>query len=390
MERRIVHINFTNFMAAIEALRAPDLVGWPFVIAAENQARCTLLAVSDTAYCEGLRPGLPLSLARKRVAALRVIPPDGARYEQAQRAIYQIACRFSPLVELRGNGHLFVDMTGTRRLFGHATDAAAQLKEAFQSHLSLDPTTALAANKIVSKVATRVVRPHGFAAIPPGEESHFMAPQEVTLLPGIGPTLSRRMGALGITIMGELAALSGHQALTAFGAHAPRLQQHARGEDSEPVLYAPRGQRSLSFSRTLPTDCNAPLQLAAHLALLTEEMGLALRAQNQSAGRMQLTLHFSDAKTCTRQTRLTPPLYLDQELYTTAKALLDRALQRRVRVRRCALTLSHLSHELQQLDLFALPPETGVQKALDTLRKRYGRGVVQRASTLPLLPLPQG
>lgn len=248
----------------------------------------------------------------------------------------------------------------------------------------LDPTTALAANKVVSKVATRVVRPHGFAAVHPGEESSFMAPQEVTLLPGVGPKLSLRMGALGITFMEELARLSEPQAVVAFGPHAPKLQRHARGVDPEPVLQSQRTHASISFSRVFATDSNSPEIIAAHLALLTEQIGYTLRTQNRSAGKLRLVVHFSDQKSTTRQAKLSPPQHEDAPLYAAAKSLLSKALQRRVRVRRLTLTLLNLSRESQQLDLFAPPPAQAIQNALDTLRGRYGKRTIQRGSTLEL------
>ncbi len=382
MERRVVHINITNFMAAVESGRDPGLRGRPFIIAAAAQARDVVQGVSDQAFLEGIRPGLPLNVALKRLPGCPVLPPDGDLYDTAQRAIYDLAARFSPTVELRSNGHIFIDLTGTGRIFGHSIDAAAAIKQEFQTALGLDPTTALAVNKVVSKVATRVVRPRGFASVPPGEEEPFMHPQPILLLPGIGPRLELKMNALGILLMGELGDLSDPQAIVAFGPQGPELRRHARGIDTDPVLRGPSAGGCITQSRILDTDSNDPEILLAHLALLCEQAGFLLRSRERSAGRLLLQVQYSDMKIAAGQLTPPAPVHLDRDLYRIAATLLERATRRRVRVRRLTLSLQHLQTGSTQLDLFAPPSDHTLQEAMDRLKTRFGKRSILRASAL--------
>ncbi|MBU1238149.1 hypothetical protein KKF84_16350 [Myxococcota bacterium] len=384
MERMIVHINITNFMAAVESSKDPSLRRWPFIIAPEKQARAVVLGVSDLAFHEGLQAGMPLNIALKRLPGCRVLVPSTELYETAQRSIYNLAARFSPTVEMRSNGHLFIDLTGTTRIFGHSIDAAATIKQEFQNTLGLDPTTALAVNKVVSKVASRVVRPHGFASVPPGDEGGFMTPQSVTLLPGIGPRLESRMGALGILFMGELGSLTDSQTVVAFGAQGTTLKRHAMGIDTDPVLQNPLLCNRITHGRILETDSNDPQMLRAHLALLCEHAGFTLRSRNRSTTQIHLEFQYSDMKLSGRQATLNSPVHLDRDIYRIASGLMEHLLARRVRVRKLTLSLGRLHRESHQLDLFEPPSSHVLQQALDHLRSRYGQITVQRASSLGL------
>jgi DNA polymerase IV len=385
VERRVVHINITNFMAAVEQGRDPSLKNYPFIIAAENQARAAVLGVSELAFKEGIRTGTPLLLAKRRLSRVKVIPPDHELYNRSQQAIFSIACRFSPTVELRSNGHIFIDLTGTGRLFGYSIDAAAKIKRDFQSSLSLDPTTALSANKLVSKVATRVLDPHGFASVPPGDEASFLEPQIVTLLPGVGPKLSSRMSTLGIEFMGELAQLSNDQAVVAFGTRAVILKDHAKGIDTDPVQNDPFAKSSVDCSRIFNTDTNDINHIYAHLHLLTEEAGFLLRSCSMSTSRLGLTVHYTDSKTATRQITISSAVYLDSDIYRITKIILHKALTRRIRVRKLTITLSRLFPTKLQMDLFTPPKNEIIQNTIDNIKLKYGSTILTMGSAIPLI-----
>jgi len=385
MERQILHLNIAHFMAAVEELLDPSLRGRPFVLAPHGAERAVAVEVSRTAFREGLRRGMPLDHIRRVVPGVRVLPVREAVYRKAGAELYETAARFSPLLESPGGGHLFVDITGTRRLFGHPVDCAARLREEAVRRSGLRPVAGLAVNRLVSKIGTRVVKPDGFVVIAPGDERGFLRRQEVSLLPGVGAGLLERLGLLGIREIGELASLTDADAAAFLGRHGPLLRDRARGIDTAPSPARRPGGQSIRASRLFDTDTNDAAVLEAALRGIVEDAGVLLRTDGLAARRVEVALSYSDRLRARGAETLTAPAWRDAELFEASRAALYRGMTRRVRVRRLSVVLSLLAPAVRQAELFT-PPEIlkgeALQGAIDSIRRRYGREAVLVASAM--------
>ncbi|HPI15399.1 MAG TPA: DNA polymerase [Spirochaetota bacterium] len=388
MERQVIHLNVAHFMAAVEEALDPSLKGRPFVIAPEGAERAVAVEVSRAAFSEGLRRGMPLAKARAALPGLKVLPVREALYRRAGAALFEIASGFSPLLESPGGGHLFVDITGTRRLFGHPVDCAARLREEAVRRAGLRPVAGLAVNRLVSKIGTRVVKPDGFVVIGPGDEPGFLRHQQVSLVPGVGEKLLGRLGLLGIREMGELASLSDSDASAFLGRHGPVLRDRARGIDSAPLSVHRAEERGIRASHLFDTDTSDTDEIEAALRVIVEDAGVALRSDGLAARAVEVGLSYSDRLRARGFAALSAPTWRDAELFRAARTALYRAMTRRVRVRRVAVALLRPIHAERQAELFAPPEaakEEALQAALDSIRSRYGRGAVRTASAMNLL-----
>ena len=385
--RQIVHLNIAGFMAAIEEADDLCLRDRPVIIAPASAPRAVVWDMSARAYREGIRRGMPLPLALRRVPGAVLRSPRPHLYAKVDDLVYRLACEYSPVVEQASRGNLFVDIAGTGRMLGPPVDAAARLKRELLQRMSLDPTTGLAANKLVCKVATRVVKPHGFVSVRDGDEGHFMAPQEIALLPGIGERLQGRLHLLAVDSIGTLAGFSNEQAVVALGGQGIVLRDHARGEDHAPLHNGSILQPVFHAERLLTSDDNDTEALAGHLRLLAEDIGLRLRRQNLSAARFVLVVRYTDSLERQRQITLKHPVHLDADIVATLRPLLQTALDRRVRVRSLSLSVSRLTREHRQLDLF-MPPEElrggAIQQAMDAIRGKFGSASIGYGNTLAL------
>ena len=101
---------------------------------------------------------MSLREAKSRVTNLVVVRPSYERYRLLDSEITAIASQFTPLVEPCTAGHCFLDVSGSRRLFGAAADCAAKIRSEIVNRIGVRPSVALAVNKTVSKVGSRVVR----------------------------------------------------------------------------------------------------------------------------------------------------------------------------------------------------------------------------------------
>ena len=379
MARNIIHLDIRNFCIALERQRQPDLRAWPLVIA-PGQGRTVVQAVSPEARQEGIQPGMIVARARRRCRRLNILPPDLSFYRQVQEQVIISLSHFSPLVEPAGWGHFFIDITGTRRLWGTLLDTADRMRRLVTRDFQLNAAVGLASNKLVSRVAARVIRIQELCDVFPGVESSFLAPLRVSLLPGVGEvTTTRLLAELNLRTVGELAAVQPVFLGEIFGAAGQRLRRMALGEDSSPVV-TPRAIPTIQEEIQLPEDDNHRSRLLGHLYGLAEALGRRLRSQNRCPGELTLTVIYADAVQARAREQLDAvgcEFHLDSVLYKAASRLFDRAVQRRLRIRRLALSAAYLQAPIGQLALFPWDDsprsrETELLNALDHIRNRYG------------------
>ena len=203
---------------AVERVVDSRLRGRPVIIAPEGAARATVYDMSEEAYQAGVRKDMPLRKAVRRCSDAVIMPPHPDRYECAMAGLLRCALPFSPLVEVTDHkGHLFIDATGTGRLFGPARDVAWRIRRSLRADMGFDPIWAVAPSKLVAKVATRTVKPTGEYIVSPGDETAFLSPLPVFLIPGIEPDDLARLRELNLLLAGQVSQLDLPQLDILFG-----------------------------------------------------------------------------------------------------------------------------------------------------------------------------
>jgi DNA polymerase-4 len=383
MVRNILHLDIRNFCIALERQRQPALRDWPVAIA-PGQGRTVVQAVSPEAKQEGIQPGMVVARARRHCRRLNILPPDFSFYRQVQEQVITSLDTFSPLVEPAGWGHFFIDATGTRRLWGALMDSADRMRRLVVENFQLDAAVGMASNKLVSRVASRVVKVRELCDVFPGVESSFLAPLRVSLLPGVGEvTTTRLLAELNLQTVGELASVPPILLGEIFGAAGQRLRRMALGEDSSPVV-TPRAVPTIREEIQLSEDDNRRSRLFGYLYGLVEGLGRRLRSQNRCPGELTLTVTYADGVQARARERFSAAgseFHSDSVLYGAALRLFDRAVQRRLRIRRLALSAADLQSPIGQLALFPWDDshggkETKLLQAMDHIRDRYGNGAV--------------
>ncbi len=381
----IIHINITDFAASVAALRHPELACKPFVIVKPTSERSTVIAVSPAARSEGIRSGMSFATALHLVPKLHSITPDAASCSQVDTELKRIACCYSPVVQADTGGHLYVDASGTTRLFGPPVDSAARIRRQIQYELGLDPAIAVASNKLVAKVGTRTLRPSGLAAVPMGQEASFLALQDISLLPGVGEQTLRLLRLADFTIIGELAALDEQQAHALLGRKGVLLRQAAQGIDASSIDTTALKVRAIS--RHIDFDEPA-LQFEAMRAALicaSEEAGFEMRSLQLCSQGCSVSLYWADGVKSEGSMRTTALLRTDAHLIQAAELAYKRAFTRRVRVRSFTLSMQHLTPFYLEADLFAAlcPLKTeSLQETVDTVRRRFGPRLLTKAATM--------
>jgi DNA polymerase-4 len=378
MNRSIIHLNVADFAVAVERAVDRRLNERPVIIAPEGAVRAAVYDMSNEAYLAGIRKGMALQRAVRLCKNVCILPPHPHRYEQAMRDVFARALPYSPLIETgEDDGHLFMDATGTGRLFGPPRDVAWRLRRQIQSDLGLDPIWSVAPNKLVAKVATRLVKPDGEYIVPAGEEKALLAPLPVRLVPGIERDDLLRLREFNLTHAFQVAALSLEQLEIPFVARARLLYEAVRGIDSSPVLPVGQKPPQVIADHEFGTDTNDVHTLESVLYRLVEQAGARLRQRRQAARRIAIVLDYSDGMRRARQVAARPATANDLTLFELARRVLHLAWIRRVRIRHLRLVCDRLAFPPAQLELFVVDRKADRKRselvnAIDSVRQRFG------------------
>ena len=383
-ERTVCHLNIIGFKSAVAAAKDKSLRGRPYVIAGAAGGRSLALDCSPEAVRQGVTPGMTLAAAERRIKDLRALPPDIPAYEAINSEIEKVASRYAPVWENDRAGNLYLDITGTTGLFGPPADCSSRVLRDIFEQAEIRPAAAVAINKLVSKVATRTIRPTGLIQIHAGTEAEFLAHQDIRILPGMGPGLLKTASVTGIREIGEIAALSANEALSIFGKKGALLRTMAQGIDDSRVTEGNR-ERRITRRADFSEDVLDETVIRGAIETLAEHGGLEMRRDKLGAAAISLVAVYADGVRAGGQEKMKRLCVLDRDIAAAGERIFRKAAVRRLRVRTIGLSLEGLMPLGYEPDLFEPEPETKsrkLQEAVDRIQNRYGAGSVMRGLVL--------
>ncbi len=374
--RHIVHVDLDAFYLGVERVLDPSLHGKPAVVGGGGEGNGgVVLSASYEARLAGVRSGMPLADARRRCPDLVSVRPRHRLYGRASHAVFKLMTEFTPVVQQVSVDEAYLDLTGMDRVAGPPLDVAAALQREVKQRLRLDVTAAVSTTRVVSKVATGLIKPRGLLRIAPGCEASFFAPLAVGRLPGVGKVTRRRLHEVGLFTLGDVQRSSPDDLRRDLGRMGPAFQARAHGIDRTPVRRL-RGRRSIGHQRALGRDVSDLTELEERLRALLEEGMWRMRGEGLACRTVEVALRYPDMRVRSLHATLDHPTDIDTETWPVAQRLLRRMHRERATVGRIAVRFSNLVDHHHQLSLVE-PQRTrdrqhDLMRAVDSIRARHG------------------
>jgi DNA polymerase IV len=387
--RTILHVDLDAFFAAVEQRDRPELRGRPVIVGGggPNQ-RGVVSAASYEARKFGVHSAMPLRTAGRLCPNGVFLPVDGAKYQAVSREVMTILRRYTPLVEPISIDEAFLDVTGSRKLFGDGETIGRLVKKAIHEEVGLTASVGVARTKLVAKIASDLRKPDGLVVVKPGDEEAFLRPLPISRLWGVGAKSAAALSEYGVRTIGDLAALPADLLIRRFGKHGASLGDRARGLDADPVGNRDAA-KSVGHEHTFDVDTSDRDVIERTILAMSEGVAGRLRDSHVRASTVTVKIRDTSFRTITRQRTLSEPTDLTEPIFRTALEL-ARPEVRGLKIRLLGVTASGLG-ERDQLSLFDAddPRRRRVTEAADTVRHRFGERAITRARLVgSRLPAP--
>jgi DNA polymerase-4 len=377
----ILHVDMDAFFASVEQRDRPELRGKP-VIVGGVRGRGVVCAASYEARPFGVRSAMPTATARRLCPHAVFLPVRMAHYAAIARQVREVLLSFTPLVEPLSLDEAFLDVHGCEGLYGPAPQIARQIKERIRAETQLVASVGVAPNKFLAKLASDHGKPDGLVVLPPGEVTAFLTPLPVGRIWGVGARGEKRLHALGVRTIGQLAALAEQLLVDHFGAAGRHMAQLARGQDDRAVV-PDRDAKSISTETTFEHDLADRDVLRTWLLDLVDHLAGRLRHNGVRARTVELKIRTSDFRTRRRSQALTEATNLTDVLWQVAAELFEGAMgQDLLPVRLLGVGAKRLTRETAvQGDLFdeaTRRRQGALDEAVDAIRTRFGTDAIRR------------
>jgi DNA polymerase IV len=331
-DRVILHVDMDAFFASVEVLDDPSLAGLPVIVGGSG-SRGVVAACTYEARRFGVHSAMPSSVARRLCPSAVFVDGRFHRYLEESRRLHAIFATVTPLVEGISLDEAFLDVTGSQQLLGDGSVIATTIRQRVADELHLRCSVGVGRSKLMAKLASKAAKPiatrsgiapgAGVVVVPPDGELEFLHPLPVRALWGVGPVTGRRLAALGIATVGDMAALPAgaleRYLGTALGRHLAEL---SRGEDPRPVVPEQEA-KSIGHEETFATDLWDRDDLRRHLLRMVDASATLLRRSGLAARTVSVKVRFSDFTMTTRSHSMTAPIDASPAIGAVAEALLD-------------------------------------------------------------------
>lgn len=393
MDRIVFHIDVNSAylsweaVARLKAGETVDLREIPAAVGGDIETRHgVILAKSIPAKKYGVTTGEPVVDALRKCPDLTLVKPHHQMYREQSRAFIAILQQYSDVIEQFSVDEAFVDMTGSGRLFGTPVEAAHRIRKQIYEELGFTVNIGVSSNKLLAKMASDFQKPDRVHTLFPEEIEQKMWILPVRDLFFVGKAAERRLRSLGIRTIGDLAHTDPQVLSRVLKKHGEVLWRYANGIDDSPVEIEPADAKGYSNSTTLSFDVTSGADAKSVLRRLTDQVCQRIRQDDVRVETVTVQIRFNDLTRASHQCALPAATNIAKEIFDTVCQLFDEMWDgtpiRLLGVSTTKVSREDMGRQMSLFDDTDYAKLEKLDKAMDSIRMRFGSGAVQRASDL--------
>ena len=393
-ERLIFHIDVNSAFLSWESVArlredpaALDLRTIPSAVGGDASKRHGIvLAKSTPAKASGVATGEPLAQALRKCPSLVVVPSHYELYVSFSRKLIHLLEDYTPDIEKFSIDEAFLDMTETIHLFGSPVETADAIRRRVREELGFTVNVGIAPNKLLAKMASDFEKPDRTHTLFREEIPSKMWPLPIRDLFLVGGAAQRKMEAMGLRTIGDLARCDLELLRSQLGdKYSRQIHRYANGIDDEPVEERAAVNKGYGNRITLARDVSDTETACQVLLSLAETVGARLRADHVLCNQVCVELKDWRFHSSSHQGALQFPTDSTSVIYEEACRLL-REFWDGTPVRLIGIRTGKISdHAFVQMSLFETEQDRKrlkMEQAVDQIRSRFGTDSIKRASFL--------
>ena len=380
----IAHLDADAFFVSCELALKPELRGTTCAVG--GRERGIISSASYEARACGVYTPMPTQRALKVCPGLIMLPHTAGLYSKVSRQMFDLCETLTPLVQRNSidEGYLDLGPCGFGSIAEIETTVRA-LQQRIWDGLQIPVSFGLAANKLVSQIASKLRKPRGFVVVPPGTEAGFLAPLSIGKLPGIGPKTEESLRTRhGIKLVRDIVEKSERELEGIFGDGWRDMLATALGEDEREVHVDHEDAKSYSQQETFGRDIGEAAEIERVLKRMIDELMPAIRADGKRVRTMTVKIRYPDFTQESHARTLATASDLEAPFYPLVAPLLQAAWKKRRPLRLVSVRFSGVEDGGVQLEMFAEKEEKRRRLAsvLDQLNSKSRDAIVRHGHQL--------
>ena len=389
MSRVVLHADLNSFYASVACLEHPEWREIPLAVSGDPELRHGIVLAKNTiAKRQGVITGQAVWQAKQCCPSLYTVRPQLdaiLRYSQTVRGIFS---RYTNHVQPFGVDEAWLDVSNPGIEIDDGYRIANHLRHTVREETGLTISVGVGDNRVFAKLGSDLKKPDGVTVVCRENRATVLDPLPVDALLFIGRATSRKLHAVGIYTIGQLAAADPSALKAIFGKTGLMLSGFARGNDTAAALAedVPSRMKSVGNSTTTAHDMLTKRDVRITLYALCESVASRLRKHEFVGNVVRLSIRNADTLEWTQhQQSLGFDTDCSFDLFACAYELLLQSWQEGTPLRSLGISVSHLSPAGKLLQLSFLPEDATRQKrqileyTIDDIRNKYGHFAIQRA-----------
>lgn len=399
MARNILHCDMNNFYASVECMLSPELKQYPVAVCGSVEERHGIvLAKNYKAKAFKVATGDAVWQAKQKCPDLVVVPPHYEEYLKYSKLAKAIYCDYTNQVEPYGMDKCWLDISGTKKLFGNPVDVANEIRERIKFELGLTISVGVSFNKIFAKLGSDYKKPDAVTVF---EKETFR--EKIWGLPasdllGVWRATTRVLNNYCIRTIGDLANSDYDFIKRILGKNGVSLWLYANGRDNSTVkdIKFVSPVKSIGHGITTVVDLSNEEEVWRVFLELTQGIGHKLRVHQKVAKAVAIYVRDNTLFSKQWQTQMQMVTQLPLVLAQYAFQLFKKRYDWRNPIRSVTIQAINLFPQdmPQQIDLFCDYERAEKQEKLDgcveKLCQRFGKRCIRNAVLLQELGMPMG